>query len=158
MSGPRLKFARSKRDIERLCQVDVASFPASDAFAYPFDWVYTRNYLLYNDDSLIGSTALNLNEYWDQELSKYVSEKGCLYIASTAVLPQHQGRGWGNFFKRWQLKYAKRHRCHVIRTSTRESNMAMRRLNEKFGFKVARVTSVVFENPDERSVDMELRL
>ena len=83
---------------------------------------------------------------------------GCLYIASTAILPRLQGLGLGTLMKAWQICYARRQGFHRMVTNTRKRNTAMIRLNKKFGFKVIRTTPGYYTAPTESTVVMALCL
>lgn len=84
--------------------------------------------------------------------------RSSLYIATTGILPQFRGMGFGNLMKSWQLSYAHLHGFTRIVTNTRKSNKAMIGLNEKFGFKIIRTTPGYYEGPREPTVVMERRL
>lgn len=84
--------------------------------------------------------------------------RGSLYISSTGILPNSQGKGLGKLLKHWQLAYASYHGFTRIVTNHRESNRRIIRLNKSVGFKVARTTANYYENPTERVVVMELKL
>jgi GNAT superfamily N-acetyltransferase len=58
----------------------------------------------------------------------------CLYIASTGILPECQGQGFGSKQKQWQIDFARHRHCKTIVTNMRQSNVRVIRLNEKFGF------------------------
>jgi ribosomal protein S18 acetylase RimI-like enzyme len=81
-----------------------------------------------------------------------------LYVASTAILPSHQGQGFGTLLKAWQIAYARSHHFKRIVTNTRKSNKAMQRLNKTFGFQVIRTTPDYYENPLEATIVMALDL
>ncbi len=84
--------------------------------------------------------------------------RGYLYIATTGVLPELRGLGFGTLLKSWQVCFARDHGFTRIVTNTRKSNRAMIRLNRKFGFKTVRIIADYYENPREPTVVMELRL
>lgn len=84
--------------------------------------------------------------------------RGSLYIASTGILPQFRGMGYGTLLKAWQLSYARHHGFTRIVTNTRKSNKAMIGLNKKFGFTVIRTTPGYYGSPRELAVVMERRL
>jgi ribosomal protein S18 acetylase RimI-like enzyme len=84
--------------------------------------------------------------------------RGSLYIASTGILLDFRGLGFGSLLKCWQISYAHRHGFKRLVTNTRKSNKSMLSLNKKFGFKVLRTTSDYYEGPSEPTVVMELRL
>lgn len=84
---------------------------------------------------------------------------GSLYIASTGILPRHQGKGFGERFKRWQIAWARRHGFTRIVTNCRKSNRAIIRLNQKFGFNILQTTpSNYYHQPPEPALVMELLL
>jgi ribosomal protein S18 acetylase RimI-like enzyme len=64
-----------------------------------------------------------------------------LYICSTGILPEFQGKGRGNLFKCWQVAYAPHHGFNRIVTNHRKSNRRIIKLNESFGFKIVRTNA-----------------
>jgi GNAT superfamily N-acetyltransferase len=68
-------------------------------------------------------------------LSLRAAEPGVL-LAGTAVRAEERGHGIATALKARTVQYARRHGYRVIRTST--ANPAMRRVNEKFGFRPGR--------------------
>lgn len=77
---------------------------------------------------------------------------------STGILPEARGLGFGRLLKCWQITYARRHRFSRIVTNTRKHNHAMIGLNRSFGFRTIRTTPHYYQDPDEATVVMELRL
>lgn len=84
--------------------------------------------------------------------------QGSLYIATTGILPRFRRQGFGALLKTWQIAYARRNRFDRILTNTRKSNLAMIKLNQKFGFKIIRTTPRYYQDPIESTVVMELAL
>ena len=83
---------------------------------------------------------------------------GTLYIVSTGIAPELQGRGFGRLMKAWQICFARQHGFRRVITNVRSRNRAMRKLNEAFGFRVLRVTKGYYADPPDATVVMELRL
>jgi ribosomal protein S18 acetylase RimI-like enzyme len=84
--------------------------------------------------------------------------RASLYIATTGILPNFRRVGLGALLKCWQISYARYNGFTRIVTNARRSNMPIIKLNEKFGFKVIRITPDYYEGPRESTVVMELRL
>jgi ribosomal protein S18 acetylase RimI-like enzyme len=84
--------------------------------------------------------------------------EGSLYITSTGILPEFQGRGFGALLKAWELQYARRHGFTRIVTNHRKSNRAVIALNRKFGFKVLRISPGYYRDPVEATVVMQRKL
>ncbi len=82
-----------------------------------------------------------------------------LYISTTGILPRFQGKGFGRLLKSWQIAYARHHGFTRIVTNYRASNRRMIELNREFGFRVIRRRKAIYyEDPDEPTVVMELKL
>jgi ribosomal protein S18 acetylase RimI-like enzyme len=84
--------------------------------------------------------------------------EGSLYIASTGILPNFRGKGFGQLSKAWQIAYARVNGFSRIVTNTRRRNAAMIALNKKFGFRVLRTTPRYYREPTDATVVMELFL
>jgi ribosomal protein S18 acetylase RimI-like enzyme len=141
-------------ELEALCAFDqkvFGSYP-EDIFAEE-DWRELESYWMIVDGNTVGCLALKRDIDYDEE-----PRPGCLYIESTGVLPECQGRGYGNAMKAWQIAYAKQNRFDLIVTNARESNRASISLNEKYGFKTRAVVPEYYSAPDEAAVVMELVL
>ena len=84
--------------------------------------------------------------------------KGSLYISTTGILPRFRGKGFGTLLKAWEISYARYHGFNCIVTNTRKRNVAMIKLNRKFGFRIIRTTPGYYSDPPDSTVVMELRL
>jgi ribosomal protein S18 acetylase RimI-like enzyme len=84
--------------------------------------------------------------------------KGSLYISTTGILPRFRGIGLGGLLKCWEISYARYHGFNRIVTNTRQRNVAMIKLNRKFGFRMIRTTPAYYSDPPDATVVMELRL
>jgi GNAT superfamily N-acetyltransferase len=124
------------------------------------DWDRYESYWMLVNGRRVGCCAFERAA--DFEVDPYrdsAPRSGSLYIASTGILPQHRGKGFGVRFKRWQIAWARRHKFNRIVTNCRSSNRAIIRLNEKFGFKILKsTTGNYYHQPAEPAVIMELRL
>jgi ribosomal protein S18 acetylase RimI-like enzyme len=141
-------------EIEALCEFDrkaFASFPG-DIFD-PEDWAGYESYWMIVDGEIVGCSAFVHDVDYDEQ-----SKPKSLYIMSTGVLPEFQGRRLGAEQKRWQIEYARQRGFEVIVTNMRESNVRIIRLNGKFGFKIREIVPGYYSDPEERAVVMELKL
>jgi ribosomal protein S18 acetylase RimI-like enzyme len=134
---------------------------------YPGDWFDQPTWETYESWWLIvgkrkiGCCAFSRDTDFQEDIhpdKDNPHRRGSLYIASTGILPQFRGKGFGTLLKAWQLSYARYHGFSRIVTNTRKSNKAMIRLNGKFGFKIVRTTPAYYEAPREATVVMERRL
>jgi GNAT superfamily N-acetyltransferase len=143
----------------RLVAFDHKVFRRADWFD-PDDWDSYESYWMVVNDRKVGCCAFERNVDFGLDPDKDSGpRRGSLYIASTGILPQHQGRGLGVRFKRWQIAWARRHGFTRIVTNCRRSNRTIIRLNEKLGFKILQTTiGNYYHRPPEPAVVMELRL
>ncbi len=134
---------------------------------YPGDWFNRELWQTYEawwmmvGDRKIGCCAFRGHVDFREDLNPAKGNphrRGSLYIATTGILPQFQGMGFGTLLKAWQLSYARQHRFSRIVTNTRTSNKAMIKLNEKFGFRRIRTTRGYYEEPMEATLVMGRRL
>ena len=138
-----IKKANSIKDAKRLSELDRRMFEY-DAFA-EHEWLGCKCFWIIADGERVGSIAMK-------------HEKDFLYIVSTGILPEFQGRGIGDFAKRWEIEYAKNHGFKRIESHVRLSNEKSLRLNEKHGFKMIKVEKDFYKNPSEDGAVMQLLL
>lgn len=118
---------------------------------YPADWfdraMWERcdSWWMIVDDRKVGCCAFEV-------------QRKSLYISTTGILPSLRGLGLGSLMKSWQISFARLHGFKRMVAHTRGSNVAMIKLNQKFGFKIARVVRNYYHEPDESAVVMELVL
>ncbi len=134
---------------------------------YPGDWFDQATWRMYESWWLIvgkrkiGCCAFGLHIDFKEDIdpdNENPPRRGSLYIASTGILPQFRGNGFGTLLKAWQVSYARQRGFSRIVTNTRKSNKAMIGLNRKFGFKIIRTTRGYYQAPKESTVVMERRL
>jgi ribosomal protein S18 acetylase RimI-like enzyme len=151
-----IEFRRAKvpDEIGDLCEFDRKAFAAfpGDVFD-PEDWAEYESHWMIVDGNVVGCSAFVHDVDYDER-----PRPRSLYIISTGVLPEFQGRGLGTRQKQWQIEYARRHGFEVIVTNMRESNGRIIRLNQKLGFRTREVVAGYYTDPEERAVVMELRL
>jgi len=130
------------------------------AFArYPADlfdertWMALLSYWLIVDGVIVGCTALEQHMDYDGS-----SRPGALFISSTGVLPEFQGRGYGKLQKQWQIEYARKNGFTTVVTNMRESNQRIILLNEQFGFARRKLHTNYYKDPAEAALVMELRI
>jgi GNAT superfamily N-acetyltransferase len=152
------KKATLPRDRDALVAFDRAVF-GTDAF-YPEQWDEYEAYWMTADGRRVGCCAFKRHtDFSDKPAHQDPTRRGSLYIVSTGILPQHQGKGLGQRFKRWQIGWARRNGFTRIATNSRQSNRAMIRLNEKVGFRImSTTTGAYYDRPAEKAVGMELEL
>jgi ribosomal protein S18 acetylase RimI-like enzyme len=123
------------------------------------DWKVYDSWWMIVDGRKVGCSAFEHHVDFQGDVSgENLRLKASLYIATTGILPELRGLGFGNLLKCWQIVYARHHHFTRIVTNTRQSNKAMIRLNEKVGFKVIRSTPNYYDRPREATIVMELRL
>jgi ribosomal protein S18 acetylase RimI-like enzyme len=139
--------ANIPEEIDALLEFDrkvFASFPA-DLFD-PEEWADYESYWMVADGKTVGCTAFMHDVDYDGG-----PRPKTLYIASTGVLPEFQGRGLGTKQKQWQIEYARKHGFEVMVTNMRESNIPSIKLNEKFGFKRRTLVPDYYSDPNRES-------
>lgn len=104
---------------------------------------------------MIGGTRVGSCAFWPGMDFDEVPAPECLWVVSVGILPEHQGRGLGGEFLRWQVDFARCGGFKTIVLNTRESNARMRAACEKAGFKVREIVRGYYEEPDESAVVME---
>jgi ribosomal protein S18 acetylase RimI-like enzyme len=119
----------------------------------PEEWGGLESYWVLMNGVPVGCIALEHDIDFDGE-----PKPGSLFIASTGLLPDYQGRGYGSTIKEWEIDYGRRHGFKLIVTNARESNTRSIRLNEKFGFKVRETALGYYSNPKESATVMQLQV
>jgi GNAT superfamily N-acetyltransferase len=141
-------------EISALCDFDREAFHNHPADLFtPEEWHDYESYWMIVDGKTVGCSAFIHDADYDGR-----RRRGCLYIVSTGVLPEFQHQGFGTKQKEWQIEYAKQHGFTLIVTNMRQSNKAIIRLNQKFGFKTRKIDLDYYNHPDEPAVVMELQL
>jgi GNAT superfamily N-acetyltransferase len=141
-------------EIEELCKFDrkaFANFPA-DLFD-PEDWARYDSYWMIVDGQTVGCSAFVHNVDYDEQPRPH-----CLFIVSTGVHPEFQGRGFGTEQKKWQIEYARQYGFEVIVTNMRDSNARIIRINKKLGFVPRESVPRYYSDPEESAIVMELKL
>jgi len=151
-----IEFRKAKipDELDALQQLDqkiFAEFP-DDWFDID-DWREFESYWMIEDGIVVGCSAFIHNVDYDE-----APRPGCLYIVTTGVLPEIQGRGLGTEQKRWQISYASAHGFTCIVTNMRRSNHRIIRLNRSIGFKDRIIVPDFYDGPAEDAVVMELAL
>jgi GNAT superfamily N-acetyltransferase len=141
-------------EIEALCAFDRVAFAefSSDLFE-PEEWAEFESYWMIVDGETVGCSAF----MHDVDLDEKPRPRS-LWIVSTGVLPEHQGKGLGTKQKEWQIHYAKQHGFNVIVTNMRQSNSRIIKLNDKFGFAIRELVPDYYLDPTEGAIVMELRV
>jgi ribosomal protein S18 acetylase RimI-like enzyme len=146
-------------DLRSLVTFDRKVFPA-DCFP-PSQWKHFDSYWLLIDDKRVGCCGFEEHVDFQQDIREdgvNPSRPGSLYIASTGIAPRFQHKGFGQLLKAWQVAYARHHGFRRIVTNTRNRNVSMIRLNQKFHFQAVRTTPGYYQNPADATVVMELFL
>jgi ribosomal protein S18 acetylase RimI-like enzyme len=141
-------------DLDDLLEFDHRTFGAypDDLFERE-DWSGCVSYWMFVNGIKVGCSAFQHNVDYDG-----APRSGCLYIASTGILPEFQGRGFGKKEKQWQIEYAHRNGFAMMVTNMRQSNTRIIRLNRSLGFRYRGLDAAYYHNPDEPAVVMELSL
>jgi GNAT superfamily N-acetyltransferase len=126
-----------------------AQFP-EDLFSAE-DWSSCHSYWMVVDGIKVGCCAFEWHVDFDE-----TPRRGCLYIASTGILPEYQGKGFGREQKEWEVEYARQNGFSSIVTNMRESNHRIIRLNEALGFKFRENVPDYYTLPVEAAIVMEL--
>src|SRR3989338_4087397 len=117
--------------------MDIRIFGDEDAFNTPDLWEGLEAFFIVVNGLIVGSTALRHDtDTAENYEADYVDLPGSLYIVSTGILPEWQGKGVGSKAKAWQISYARAYGFAKIVTNARASNMKSVRLNQKFGFQI----------------------
>jgi len=157
----RVRFRRAAlpKDKHALVTFDHKVFRKADWFS-PDDWDQFESYWMIVDEERVGCCAFARNTDFDEGPGKSSAKSlGSLYIASTGILPDHQAKGLGERFKRWQIAWARRYGFTRIVTNSRRSNQPIIRLNRKCGFSILYTTARnYYQRPSEPAVVMELKL
>lgn len=141
-------------DLDALCKMDSRIFGEYPADLFHAEtWQELETYWMLCDGERIGCSAFVHHSAHDGN-----PLPGSLYIMTTGVLPEFQGRGFGAKQKAWQIEYARQHGFSRIVTNTRKSNLRMISLNKKFGFQQIKVVPAFYEGPREPAIVMELHL
>jgi len=156
---PKILFRRASllRDRDALVAFDRKVF-GTDAFD-PEEWDDYEAYWMIANGERIGCCAFKP----DVDLRDHQRDSppllGSLYIVSTGILPEYQGKGFGEHFKRWQIGWAQQNGFWQIVTNSRKSNRPMIALNQKVGFRLAWTSTRNYcYLPAEKAVAMKLIL
>jgi GNAT superfamily N-acetyltransferase len=141
-----------------LCVLDSKIFLPADCFDDPEMWKEYITFWIVADEQVVGSIALGQNLEFGGDWGTDKPSPGCVYLASTGILPEFQRKGIGNFVKQWEIDWARSHGFTRISTHCRKSNAGSLRLNTKFGFRVIGEVADYYEDPVEPTIVMELVL
>ncbi len=146
------------REIRSLMAFDRRVFPRSDLFDAAY-WRTCVSYWMFVDHVKAGCCAFEEHvDFRDNLECPNPPRQGSLYICSTGILPEFQGKGLGVLLKAWELAYARYHGFTRVVTNMRSRNAAIIRLNRKFGFRVVRTTDGYYSGPADSTLVMELKL
>jgi ribosomal protein S18 acetylase RimI-like enzyme len=147
-------------EVLELLAFDRKVFPKDDLFDRE-EWLKDESYWMLVNEAKIGCCAFQPNRDFRDDVRKdgrNPVRKGSLYITTTGILPNMQGRGFGRLLKVWQIAYAKVHGFHRIVTNCRMRNAAIIGLNQSLGYRYVRATPRYYRGPDDATVVMELRI
>lgn len=158
----RIRFVRADidEDYEKIFDFEKRIFRKSDRFwqsTYK-SWGKTGRlevWWVLNGQTYVGYAMFyrDLDAFWKKDRGR--NDKRYLYIGSTAILPEYQGRGIGKKIKMWQIRYAKKHGIKKIQTCCRISNLRMIGINKKYGFKEKATEEGYYEKPAEDALVLE---
>ena len=152
--------ARLPGELGSLMAFDRKVFPRSDLFDAAA-WNACESYWMLVDGIKVGCCAFEKHVDFQDDLSRESPNprlQRSLYISSTGILPDFQGKGFGTLLKAWEVAYARRHGFTRIVTNTRKRNKHMIALNRKFGFRIIRTSPGYYSGPPDSTVVMELLL
>jgi ribosomal protein S18 acetylase RimI-like enzyme len=147
-------------EVPELLAFDRKIFPKDDLFGQD-DWLKDESYWMLVNEARIGCCAFQPNRDFRDDVRKdgrNPARKGSLYITTTGIIPNMQGRGFGRLLKVWQIAYAKLHGFHRIVTNCRMRNAAIIGLNQSLGYRYLRATPRYYRGPDDATVVMELKI
>lgn len=153
------KKCNPSRELARLRAFDRKVFPKGDLFSTD-EWLQYCSYWMIVEEKAVGCCAFQHNVDFQEDIRDDEGNerlKGSLYVATTGILPEYQGKGLGQLLKAWEVAYAKHHDFTRIVTNTRKKNTRMISLNQRFGFYIIRETRGYYSNPADSTVVMELR-
>ncbi len=158
----RTEFRRAilPREIRSLMAFDRKVFSSSDLFDAG-TWKMFESYWMVVDGVKAGCCAFEAHADFREDINQEGVNsrlKGSLYISTTGILPRFRGKGFGTLLKAWEISYASYHGFNRIVTNTRKRNVAMIKLNRKFGFRIIRTTRGYYADPPDATVVMELQL
>src|SRR5271168_2066336 len=105
-------------DVDGLCAMDIRIFGKYPADLFTREtWLELETYWMIRDGEKIGCTSFVHDSDYDG-----TPRPGSLHIMTTGVLPELQGRGFGEQQKIWQIEYARQSGFSRIVTNTRQSN------------------------------------
>jgi GNAT superfamily N-acetyltransferase len=148
------------KELRSLMAFDRKVFSEGDIFP-PAYWKACESWWMLIDGVKAGCCAFQRDIDFQEDLHEggwNPVRKGSLYIATTGLLPQYQGRGFGPLMKAWQIAWARYHGFNRIITNTRRRNKRMIELNTKFGFRILRTTPRYYAEPADATVVMEITL
>jgi GNAT superfamily N-acetyltransferase len=148
------------RELRSLMAFDRKVFSESDVFPSAY-WKACESWWMLIDGVKAGCCAFQRDVDFQEDLHEggfNPFRKGSLYITTTGLLPEYQGRGFGSLLKAWQIAWAGHHGFKRIITNTRRRNKRMIRLNRKFGFTIVRTTPGYYADPSDATVVMEIVL
>jgi len=147
-------------EISSLKAFDRRVFSSSDAFDTA-EWENYEAYWMVVNGTKVGCCAFERHVDFQDDITEVGNNpplQGSLYISTTGILPEFQGKGFGQLLKAWEVSYARYHGFTRIITDVRKSNLKMIRLNRRFNFQVIRTTRRYYTDPVESTCVMELLL
>jgi ribosomal protein S18 acetylase RimI-like enzyme len=139
-------------ELTDLVAFDAEMFSNPGDYMGPDVWINVEAYWMLADKVKVGCCALEHSLDYDD-----APKEGYLYIASIAIVADRRIQGLGTRFTEWQIEYGRRRGFSTIVANTRESNLAMKGLYKKLGFKVRCITDY-YDEPEERTVVFDLVL
>jgi GNAT superfamily N-acetyltransferase len=143
-------------ELRALMEFDAKVFPKPDRFPRS-EWRRYESYWMLVNGRRVGCCALEKHVDFCEDGCNLPLE-GCLYIATTGILPRFQRTGLGALLKAWQLAYARHYEFNRIVTNTRKRNTAMIALNLKYGFQIERSVRGYYIDPVDSTAVMSLCL
>jgi ribosomal protein S18 acetylase RimI-like enzyme len=145
------------KEIGALLAFDRKVFPAADRFDRDY-WQACESHWLLINNVKVGCCAFEKNVDFHDASGRARRREGCLYIATTGILPRFQSQGLGVLLKSWQIAYARYDGFNRIITTCRKQNTRMIALNRQFGFRIVKTIPQYYAEPTDSAVLMELLL
>lgn len=138
-------------------EMDRRIFPPGDRYLAA-NWAEYETYILFKDGEAIGACAFLRGRSLTRNGEPTIRDPASLYIASTGILPAHQGRGYGKLLKEFQRVFARENGFRRLVSICRKRNTTIQGLNWKLGFCITRKIPRYYHDPEDAGVVMELSL
>ena len=110
-------------ELKRLVAFDHKVFTKADWFTKS-DWERCESYWMIVDGATVACCGFEYHvDFQEGQEPENPPLRGSLYVATSAVLPRFQEKGFGRLLKSWQIAYARHHGFTRIVTNHRASQI-----------------------------------